>query len=57
MISDPVMETTTVLTEKELEKVRFAKGALAPKGHMYYPTYVPEVMHWEKAIRKGIKNT
>ena len=30
LISDPVMETTTLLTEEELERVRFAKGALAP---------------------------
>jgi Domain of unknown function (DUF4872)/Butirosin biosynthesis protein H, N-terminal len=57
LISDPVMETVTTLTEKELEKVRFAKGALAPKGHMYYPTYIPTEMDWEKAIKKGIKNT
>lgn len=57
LISDPVMETVTTLTEKELEKVRFAKGTLAPKGHMYYPTYIPKDMDWEKAIKKGIKNT
>jgi Domain of unknown function (DUF4872)/Butirosin biosynthesis protein H, N-terminal len=57
LISDPVMETVTTLPEKELEKVRFAKGALAPKGHMYYPTYIPTEMDWEKAIKKGIKNT
>ena len=57
LISDPVMERTTTLTEKELDKVRFAKGALAPKGHMYYPTYVPKEMNWEYAIKKGIKNT
>ncbi len=57
LISDPVMETVTTLTEKELEKVRFAKGALAPKGHMYYPTFIPKDMDWEKAIKKGIKNT
>src|SRR5690606_9069480 len=30
LISDPVMETPTSLTEKELGKVRFAKGALPP---------------------------
>ncbi|HSD15136.1 MAG TPA: BtrH N-terminal domain-containing protein [Flavobacterium sp.] len=57
LISDPVMETVTTLTEKELEKVRFAKGALAPKGQMYYPTAIPEKIDWESAIRKGIKNT
>lgn len=57
LISDPVMETTTTLTEKELEKVRFAKGALAPRGHLYYLEKVPSRYDWEKAIRKGIKKT
>ena len=57
LVSDPVMETVTTLTEDELEKVRFAKGALAPKGHMYYPIDFPEKLQLEKAIVKGIKNT
>lgn len=57
LISDPVMETVTTLTEKELEKVRFAKGALAPKGQMYYPVNIPTDLDWETAIKKGIKNT
>lgn len=57
LISDPVMEKVTTLTEKELEKVRFAKGALAPKGQMYYPTYIPTDLHWESAIKKAIKST
>lgn len=57
LISDPVMETVTTLTEKELEKVRFAKGALAPKGQMYYPIHIPTHLNWEDAIKKGIKNT
>lgn len=57
LISDPVMETVTTLTYKELEKVRFAKGAFAPKGHMYYPTDFPKELNIKKAIIKGIKNT
>lgn len=57
LISDPVMETITTLTEKELEKVRFAKGAFAPKGHMYYPTAFPKKLQLESAIIKGIKQT
>ncbi len=57
LISDPVMEGVTTLTEKELEKVRFAKGAFAPKGHIYYPTAFPEKLELEKAIAKGIKQT
>lgn len=57
LISDPVMETVTSLTESELDKVRFAKGAFAPKGQMYYPIEIPKVLDWETAIKKGIKNT
>ncbi|WP_273565350.1 BtrH N-terminal domain-containing protein [Maribacter halichondriae] len=57
LISDPVMESVTTLTDRQLEKVRFAKGAFAPKGHMYYPTSFPEELELEKAIVKGIKHT
>lgn len=57
LISDPVMDFVTELSEAELEKVRFAKGALSPKGHMYYPIYVPENLHLEEAIKKGIRET
>ncbi|WP_299887281.1 BtrH N-terminal domain-containing protein [uncultured Lacinutrix sp.] len=57
LISDPVMETVTTLTDKELEKVRYAKGAFAPKGHMYYPIDFPKELELEKAIIKGIKHT
>ena len=57
LISDPVMEEVTSLTEKQLEKVRFAKGAFAPKGHMYYPISFPEKLELKKAIKKGIKQT
>ena len=57
LISDPVMGEVTSLTDKELQKVRFAKGALAPKGHMYYPINYPENLNLEKAIKKGIKST
>lgn len=57
LISDPIMETVTTLTEKELEKVRFAKGAFAPKGHIYYPIDFPEELDIKNAIVKGIKQT
>ena len=57
LISDPVMETVTTLTENQLEKVRFAKGALPPKGHIYYPTDFPKELDLERAIVKGIKHT
>jgi hypothetical protein len=57
LISDPVMESVTSLTDKELEKVRFAKGAFAPKGHIYYPIDIPGELDLKKAIVKGIKQT
>ncbi len=57
LISDPVMETVTKLSSYELERVRFAKGAMAPKGQLYYPKekaiVTPEKI--KEAIRKGIK--
>lgn len=57
LVSDPVMEVTTSISAEELEKVRFAKGALAPKGHIYYPVQVENITREQikKAIVKGIK--
>lgn len=57
LISDPVMETTTTLTIEELDRVRFAKGAFAPKGQMYYPIHIPKDIDFAKAITKAIKAT
>ena len=37
LISDPIMDTTHVMDSYQLERVRFAKGALAPNGRIYYP--------------------
>jgi hypothetical protein len=53
LISDPVMEVVTSLSPAELEDVRFARGPLAPKGHLYYPAKVPEV--GKEQLRKAIK--
>jgi hypothetical protein len=57
LVSDPVMETVTSLTRYELERVRFAKGALAPKGHVYFPKEQRSVndQQYRDAIRSGIK--
>ncbi len=52
-ISDPVMETVTTLTRYELERVRFAKGALAPKGQLYYPS--SQVIVTDDQLRHAIK--
>ncbi|WP_299255374.1 BtrH N-terminal domain-containing protein [uncultured Cytophaga sp.] len=58
LVSDPVMETTTTLTSYELERVRFAKGALAPKGQVYFPkpsTTLVTDDQIRKAIVSGVK--
>lgn len=52
LISDPVMETVTSISEADMLKVRFAKGPLAPKGHVYFPEKVGIVT--DDMIRKGI---
>lgn len=53
LISDPVMEETATLTSYELERVRFAKGAFAPRGQLYYPREKRIVT--DDQIREGIK--
>lgn len=57
LISDPVMENTTTMSSYELERVRFAKGILAPKGQIYYPKEGAIVTEEriKKAIISGIK--
>ncbi len=57
LVSDPVMENVTTLTSYELERVRFAKGALAPRGQIYYPKEHKAVTDDQirRAIVTGIK--
>ena len=52
LISDPVMETVTKLSEEDMIKVRFAKGPLAPNGHVYFPENIGTVS--TDLIKKGI---
>ncbi len=56
-ISDPVMEGYEQLTYDELLRVRYAKGTFAPNGHMYWVKNIPDNIHLEEAIIKGIKQT
>lgn len=57
LVSDPIMETITTMTGYELERVRFARGPLAPHGQLYYPKAPREVTDTEmkQAIITGIK--
>jgi hypothetical protein len=52
LISDPIMEHVTSLSTQELNRVRFAQGPLAPKGHIYFPERIGVIN--DDLIRKGI---
>ncbi len=53
-ISDPVLDNAVEADAKDLLKARFAKGVMAPKGTLYYPTYIPETIDYERIIPKAI---
>ena len=57
LVSDPIMDNATTLGSYELERVRFAKGALAPRGHIYFPKTAGAISHEQikRAIANGIK--
>jgi hypothetical protein len=54
-ISDPVIDEPVLCAPADLERARFAKGALAPKGRMYYLEDVPAQVDLPKAVRAGIR--
>lgn len=55
IISDPVFPEPQRCSGKDLAKARFAQGALAPKGTMYYLTHVPAEIDLRGPICQGIK--
>ena len=54
-ISDPVFSHLVTAQEGDLKSARFSKGALAPKGLMYYPSAVPESIDYDHVIPKSIR--
>ncbi|MCW8196835.1 DUF4872 domain-containing protein [Proteobacteria bacterium 005FR1] len=54
-LSDPVFEQAVTCPRRDLQKARFAKGALAAKGMLYYPEYVPSEVDFPEAIPKAIR--
>jgi len=55
IISDPVFPDPERCSRSDLLKARFAKGALAPKGTMYYMKAVPQEVDLAPAVRQGIR--
>ncbi len=57
LLSDPVFENPVTCSNEALQKARFAKGVLAPKGLIYYATGKPVAPDWSAVIPKAIKKT
>lgn len=57
LISDPILEGTSVIGYDDLVRARFAKGFPEPKGKMYYITDAPDTIDLGKGIKDGIKQT
>jgi hypothetical protein len=56
LISDSYSPDLALLPGKTLEKARFVKGPLSPRGLMFYPLHVPAEIDFPSAVRKGIKD-
>jgi hypothetical protein len=57
LLSDPVFEEPVRCSAEALHKARFAKGALAAKGLLYWLDDVPLEHDWLALIRKSILST
>jgi hypothetical protein len=57
LISDPVGDEVTRCDGASLQKARFAKGALAPKGLLYTLVGKPAEPDWQTAIPRALKKT
>lgn len=57
LLSDPVVEDPVTCPAADLAKARFAKGALAPKGLLYYAVNKPQEPNWAQVLPKAIKKT
>lgn len=57
LLSDPVAETTVTCAPADLQRARFARGALAPKGLLYYPVGTPHMPDWQNVLPTAIRKT
>jgi hypothetical protein len=55
LISDPVFEAPVRCASADLSRARFAKGALAPKGLLYYPQSIARKSVTPEAVKAAIR--
>jgi hypothetical protein len=54
-VSDPVLAEPVRCSRKDLQRARFSRGDMAPRGRMYYPTVVPKEVSLRKPVHAGLK--
>lgn len=57
LISDPVIDIRVECEATALEKARFTRGVMAPRGRLYYPVSIPDRPDVPRAIRRSIRYT
>ena len=57
LISDPVAEEPQRCASADLQRARFARGALAPKGLLYYPQGMGQGEVTPAMVRRAIRKT
>lgn len=57
LLSDPVFEAPVRCTAADLHKARFAKGALAARGLLYWLEDVPVEQDWNRLVRQSVLST
>jgi hypothetical protein len=56
-ISDPTFESPMEADGRALQKARFVKGALAPRGLLYYPVDLPATIDHRSAVEGALRQT
>jgi hypothetical protein len=57
LVSDPVFEEPVRCASADLSRARFAKGLLAPKGLLYFPTAIGRKSVAPEAVRAAIRKS
>jgi len=57
LLSDTVFENMVSCPADALQRARFARGAFAPRGLIYYPKSIPKELHIARAIRQALRST
>ena len=56
VVSDPVLEAPVLCPAAALDRARFARGLLSPRGLLYHPVSFPKTIDFRPAIRAALKD-